>query len=341
MRDVKNSNLISAMCFLLIATDSAGAFEACTKVPTSSLTVNVRDKGARGDGSTNDSAAIQAALNQVAGTGGKVMVPDGVYMIDAVPGIMIGSDTTLSLSSGAIIKAIPNDKIRYSILKINMASNVTVIGGTLIGERDEHKGVDGEWGMGIHIRGATNVIIDGVTVKNTWGDGFYINERSRNIEICSVTADNNRRQGMSITSADGVKILNSTFKNTKGTRPQAGIDIEPNKNNTVSNVQILNSQFLNNKGAGIIIYAGKSGRDRFINNILIDGNYISGNSAGGIAVYNSSGNSITNNIIKNNPEYSIMLYKNTNENSVTKNLVINGGEIDDKGNNIISENVIY
>ncbi len=269
------------------------------------------------------------------------MVPDGVYMIDAVTGITIGSDTTISLSSGAIIKAIPNDKTRYRILRINQASNVTVIGGTLIGERDEHKGDDGEWGMGIHMRGATNVVIDGVTVKNMWGDGFYINQSSRNIVLCSVTADNNRRQGMSITSADGVKIINSIFKNTEGTKPQAGIDIEPNKNNTVSNVQILNSQFLNNKGAGIIIYAGKSKRDKFVKNVLIDGNYISRNSAGGIAVIGSSGNKITNNIIKDNPKYSIMLYNNTKGNSATKNLVINGGEIDDKGNNIISENTIY
>ncbi|WP_455231059.1 right-handed parallel beta-helix repeat-containing protein [Geopseudomonas aromaticivorans] len=334
-------NLISALCFLLVMTENAGAFEACAKAPTSSLTVNVRDKGARGDGSTNDSAAIQAALNQVAGTGGKVLVPDGVYMIDAVTGIMVGSDTTLSLSSGAIIKAIPNDNSRYSILRINLASNVTIIGGTLIGERYEHKGVDGEWGMGIHMRGASNVVIDGVTVKNTWGDGFYINQRSRNIELCSVTADNNRRQGMSITSADGVKILNSTFKNTQGTQPQSGIDLEPNENNTVSNVTILNSQFINNKGTGIIIYAGKSGNDKIAKNILIDGNYIASNSVGGIAVVGSSGNKITNNIIKNNPKYSIKLHNNTKENSVTKNLIINGREIEDKGNNIISENTIY
>lgn len=269
------------------------------------------------------------------------MIPDGVYMIDAVAGISVGSDTTLRLSSGAIIKAIPNDNTRYSILRINQASNVTVIGGTLIGERDEHKGVDGEWGMGIHMRGASNVVIDGVTVKNTWGDGFYINQRSRNIELCSVTAENNRRQGMSITSADGVKILNSTFKNTQGTQPQAGIDIEPNENNTVSNVKILNSQFINNKGTGIIIYAGKTKKDRFTKNILIEGNYISSNSVGGIAVVGSSGNNIINNIIKNNPKYSIRLHDNTNENSVTKNIIIHGGEIDDKGNNIISENTIY
>ena len=46
--------------------------------------VNVKDKGAKGDGTTNDTAAIQAAIDKAGGTGGTVLVPKGTYMVDAV-----------------------------------------------------------------------------------------------------------------------------------------------------------------------------------------------------------------------------------------------------------------
>ena len=47
--------------------------------PVSDVVMNVKDKGAVGDGRTDDSAAIQAAIDAVAGTRGTVLVPDGVY----------------------------------------------------------------------------------------------------------------------------------------------------------------------------------------------------------------------------------------------------------------------
>ena len=67
-------------------------------------------------------------------------VPDGVYMIDAVnKAIKLKSDMTLQAAPGAVLKAIPNKARNYSILDIAGASNVTVTGGTLEGERGEHK----------------------------------------------------------------------------------------------------------------------------------------------------------------------------------------------------------
>jgi hypothetical protein len=42
--------------------------------------VNVKDKGAKGDRTTDDTAAIQAAIDKAGGTGGTVLVPKGTYM---------------------------------------------------------------------------------------------------------------------------------------------------------------------------------------------------------------------------------------------------------------------
>ena len=56
---------------------------ACETNSTSSRVIDVRTYGARGDGRKDDTAAIQSAINAIAGTGGTVIEPGRVYMIDA------------------------------------------------------------------------------------------------------------------------------------------------------------------------------------------------------------------------------------------------------------------
>jgi polygalacturonase len=274
LRDLEISLMLMA-CFMALAAAQASASPGCEEAPKSELVVNVKDKGARGDGQTDDTAAIQAAIDEIAGTGGTVFVPNGTYVIDAVGkrGLHLGNDMTLKLSMRATLKAIPNSSKKYSVLRISGVSNVTVVGGTLEGEREQHMDKAGEWGMGIRMdRGAKNVTISGVTARSMWGDGFYV-RGAKNVVLCGVTADHNRRQGLSIVDADGVVVTDSLFKNTRGTRPSAGIDLEPNEEQAVTNIRIKSSRFFDNAGSGIQI-AGKKGR---ISNIEIAHNEFRGN----------------------------------------------------------------
>lgn len=242
------------------ASPARAATEGCAKAPTSPLVVNVRQKGAKGDGRTDDTAALQAAFDKVAGTGGTVLVPDGVYMVDPVSTtgrLKIKNNTTLKLSPGAVIKAIPNGAQDYALLTIAGASNVTVTGGTLEGDRGQHTDKAGEWGMGLSIvEGAKNITVSGVTAKEMWGDGFYLGS-GQSVTFCGVVSDHNRRQGLSVIEVDQLEVVNSVFSNTQGTRPSAGIDLEPDDlKQRISNVRIHNSKFLNNAGPGILV-AGK------------------------------------------------------------------------------------
>jgi Right handed beta helix region len=203
-------------------------------------------------------------------------VPKGTYMIDAVAEnrLSLKGEMTLKLSKDATLKAIPNDSKKYSILSISGVSNVTVTGGTLEGDLNEHKGESGEWGFGIRIdKHASHIVVSGLLAKNMWGDGFYV-EGASDVSFCSVTADGNRRQGVSVIAADGLLVLNSTFKNTRGTRPGAGIDFEPDDpDQEINNVQIEKSQFLDNAGPGVLI-AGKKGA---VAKVELTGNVFKGN----------------------------------------------------------------
>jgi hypothetical protein len=277
---MKTIQSLLALALLLLPLESAAqpsTLKGCAPAPTSPLTINVKDTGAKGDGQTDDTAALQRAIDAVGGKGGTVFVPDGSYMVNAVGAkqLSLKSAMTLKLSAGATLKAIPNAEQNYSILTISAVSDVAVVGGTLLGDRDEHQGSTGEWGMGIMImEGAERITIDRVTSRKMWGDGFYVGS-GKHVTLCSVVADHNRRQGLSIIHAHDVTVTDSVFSNTRGTDPSAGIDLEPDQaDQTITKVLIRRSKFLRNAGPGILIAAQK--RAQNISDVVISNNYFQG-----------------------------------------------------------------
>jgi uncharacterized repeat protein (TIGR01451 family) len=119
-------------------------------------------------------------------------------------------------------------------LTIQDVTNVTIsgYGATLTMPKSEY--TTGEWRHALAILGSSNVTIQGLACNNSGGDGVYIGgdgttgSYSENITIKDVTCDNNRRNGMSITSAQDVLVISSSFINSNGTNPQEGVDLEPN-----------------------------------------------------------------------------------------------------------------
>ncbi len=229
--------------------------------------VDVRTFGAKGNGATNDTAAIQKAINSLPSTGGTVVIPPGTYGIDAVTSLKLKSNITLQMSPTTILGVIPNAAAQYTVLNIGGVSNVNVNSGILWGDRLTHKGTTGEHGFGVGIFGASNVTVTGTASNNMWGDGFYVGNgptfgsslktRSTNVKLIDVTADNNRRQGISVTSGKDISIVRAKLTNTNGAAPSAGIDVEPNgKTDILQNISIVDTYTANNQGAGISLSLG-------------------------------------------------------------------------------------
>jgi polygalacturonase len=116
-----------------------------------------------------------------------------------------------------------------------------------------------EWRMCLALRGCANVQILGLTLRDSGGDGIYIDGGKRNpcreIHIRDVTCDNNYRQGISVISVDGLLVENSRFNNTWGTPPSSGVDIEPDDpDQKAKRIVFRNCRFEDNYGDGIEVY---------------------------------------------------------------------------------------
>lgn len=88
---------------------------------------SVRGRGAAGDGETLDTAAIQAAIDECAGTGGVVVVEPGTYYTGT---IFIKSNMTFRIQDGAVIlgSTEPSDYAGESLISIQNATDVILEG---------------------------------------------------------------------------------------------------------------------------------------------------------------------------------------------------------------------
>jgi parallel beta-helix repeat protein len=105
-----------------------------------------------------------------------------------------------------------------------------------------------------------NIQVLGLSFQSSGGDGIYIGPVDdfartppRDILIKDCDCFDNYRQGISVLSAENLTIENCTFRNTSGTAPQAGIDLEPDyPKDVLINVRLINCAALGNSGSGFL-----------------------------------------------------------------------------------------
>lgn len=237
--------------------------------------VNVHQFGAKGDGTTDDSNAINLALSSKAYNisfikGNTYMVrgyeegqPEGSTTgLIGTTGLIIPSNKNVDLNESTI-KCITNSRQNYNIFTIAEKENIILKNGTIIGDRATHTGATGEWGYGVAIKSSTNITLDNLKISECWGDGINLNNNgngsilNKNITINNCICDSNRRQGMSIENGDIINVINSQFNNTGNnnlyTAPGAGCDVEPGSYQNVKNVLFDNCSFNSNYGAGLLL----------------------------------------------------------------------------------------
>ena len=222
----------------LTTTDKSSIVNAINEVAQgggSTRIVTPEDFGAAGDGVTDDTAAVQAALD----SGADVVLFSGTYLVtpqdvapfyptlDVPSNITLTGTGTIQLSSTALTN--------YEILSVRGQTNVHINDITIIGDVDTHSGITGEWGFGIDVDDSENVYINNVKVSKCWGDGIFIAHLddsqpvniNKNIHVSGCKVSYNRRNNITISAVIGCYISGCEIDHGAGTAPEAGIDIEP------------------------------------------------------------------------------------------------------------------
>lgn len=211
--------------------------------------------------STPDSTAdLNRAIRTLSPKGLGTIVPRGDYYINSTAnsnrGFVITDNTRLITEQGTRFISLPNTQGTYNIISILGINGFYSNGLEIIGERHSHLGTGGEWGMGLNIRGSSNIYIEKVNVSACWGDGIYFgtydNRENYNISMPYVIVDDCRRNGISFVNIRDSNFGTIKVSNTNGTNPQRGLDFEPNSETEyLQNINIENLESHSNVNGGV------------------------------------------------------------------------------------------
>lgn len=267
---------------------------------------------------------IQNFINQVVGYGVTTVVIDKMDCYIGVggnwslgeqtlnDGISLPSNFKLQMSENTFIRVQPNRWPRYNVLNAYKKENIEINGGNIIGDRFTHDYApisdefglsrnSHEWGTLVVIAGSHNVVVDGVTMKDSSGDGFVFASGTnrqynppifcKNVFLKNCTIDNSRRNNITIGDGEYLYIENCKINNagggenildengkiktytSAGVAPQLGIDMEAHR-------EVENGEYVSYQ---------------IIEHVFVRGNIFRGNYTGDIVVFTANDVVIENN----------------------------------------------
>ena len=231
MAKLQTSNFkLQTLLFLLFASLAANA---------ASVDYNVKDYGAKGDGTSLDHLAINKAIEAaVAAGGGRVVLPSGTYLCGS---IRLKSNVELHLTPGATILAAPASMKAYDESEVFGAPEYQDGGHTYF----HNSLIWAEGQQNVSITGRGRIDGEGLTKRDTekggnvqggsigTGDKAIALKQCRNVTIRDITIFRGGHFAIIITGCEIGTIDNVTIDTNRD-----GIDIDCCKYFTVSNTKV-------------------------------------------------------------------------------------------------------
>ncbi len=231
--------------------------------------VSVADFGAVGDGETDDTRALNAALHYLAEHGGSLAFEDRrVYLITGQLFINDASGWTIEGRHSKIKMADGIPSVGHTnILNIERCASFRIADLVVDGSRDGRALPESSvWAHNVMIRQCREFCFAHCRSIDAVMDGFYVigsdskttdpKEFTKDGMFFECYADNCNRQGMSIINGWSLRVIGGAYTNTNGRKPESGIDIEANPGSAEpSNRDILiqGVRFTGNAGFGVEI----------------------------------------------------------------------------------------
>lgn len=285
------------------------------------FSINASDYGAKGDGVTDDSAALNAAFAAASVKKGTVILLPGTYLVGAT--INIPNGVSLQGVGQPTLKVKDGSTADPALLSSNATSDSIISGVKLDGNRSNASGFSNV----CLIYNATRVVYENCYFTNCRGIALYmngaVNSGSRyckfydNGTLNRVTSQSSdRKQSFACTSCtapfalfndiqtgglDLISFTGSSDISIIGNRcvdnDSGSIYLSTNNGGVVSDNRVNNC-------AGVVAAAGGNGIDiHDCNDLVVTGNYCYKNGAAGILVAgNSNRVSITGNVCKSNKQ---------------------------------------
>jgi parallel beta-helix repeat protein len=328
--------------FLSVEHNSDGTLKAggslAAKVAKSELVFNVKDYGAKGDGSTNDTSAIQATIS--AAGGAIVFFPPGTYMTTGIT-INGGSDFTLSGAGPAsIIKIVANDS--SNVIRIENSSRFSVLDLTLDCNRANNTlGTDEDLQCGIHIVSSSAFLLRGLRLLNSHMSGIRTGLFTTDAGGCTDGLITNCYVNLGVTADQGIGIWHSQRISVTNCTVQqggwGGIVLTRSDNCTVSGNVCYNNNYVisgggghgialegarwsavtgntcySNEVNGIHLEVDPQTSARYVEGCTVTGNVTHGN-VHGIFLGKTTSNIVADNIAYNNTQAGILIAEDTTD----------------------------
>lgn len=261
--------------------------------------ISVKDYGATGDGSTDDSAAIQAAVD-AAGSGDTVFFPSGTYQIDAEITFNTSGVTFKGNGSGSVLRKDSGSDDEY-ILRCTgtgTLNNITIDNLRFVSQRTSSSGTQAL----INFDGPTmsNIKITNCSFSapNAYANCIFFKAASGKSIDYVMVADNviedTKRMGFEIINHDNGSSYNASNVTIRDNIFRGCDYIACSVSGAVDNVTVSGNKFIS---SGTTNYAVEMVGPRAM---VVDGNVFSGDYT---QMISSSGGTITNgenNVISNN-----------------------------------------
>jgi hypothetical protein len=265
---------------------------------------NVRDYGAKGDGSTDDTTAFNSANTAATSTNGQIYAPHGTYMLNPTNLNAITASLAGESILGTVLKVVASFNGTQNLIRVVSVTGITVGNFTVDGNKSN---ITGGTQYGLYLSTTTNSGAYNVIAKNWIGVGihYYNNNRSFGNNLYGTA---NNYHGLEFEQN-----VNCTFTNLHGySNALHGVLVDPgevggtgSRGNTFTNIQCdSNSQY------GLAFNAANGDISAWLNEGDVFNNVsLTNNTQYGLNIYKQDKQTFNGLYVANNGFFGIYLFQ--------------------------------